>query len=67
MTRITPTDEELCKIFHRAWRKHMDFAPPWPDASDNHREGVKAGIRAILSKLAESLLEVCDKPEEPLT
>ena len=62
MIRITPTDEELCEIFHRAWRKHMELAPPWSTVSDNHREGVKAGIRAILSKLAEALLKVCDKP-----
>jgi hypothetical protein len=39
--------EESAEIFHRAWRKHMDLAPPWSTVSDKHRDGVIAGIYAV--------------------
>ena len=40
-------DEELAEVFHRAWRKEVDLAPPWPNSSDKHRAGVIAGVRAV--------------------
>ncbi len=43
--------DKLAEVFHRAWRKHMDLAPPWPTVSDNHRNGVKAGIEAVLKEI----------------
>ena len=45
--------EQLAEVFHRAFRKEQDLAPPWGSVSDAHRRGVIAGVTAIINAINE--------------
>jgi hypothetical protein len=48
------TDEEtekLAEVFHEAFRKHQEQAPPWNSISDTDKAATIAGVHAVLDAL----------------
>ncbi len=43
--------QHLAKVFHTAFRKVQDLAPPWDYASEKHKHAVMAGIAAVLEEI----------------
>lgn len=43
--------EELAIIFHKAFRKECDLAPPWSGLSPAAKAGTIVGIRAVIDEI----------------
>lgn len=52
-TMIDGDLERFAEIFHRAFRKEQDLAPPWSGASETHKKAIKAGLMAVWSTFGE--------------
>ena len=46
--------EHLAEVFHRAWRRHVELAPPWNGLRPEHRAGTLAGIKAVIEEINQT-------------